>query len=57
MLILAETKVNYVSAYAAAALINNSWDILHNLAQAPFSRLLIVWDPLIFSIEPILVHR
>lgn len=57
MLILAETKLNHATTIKETAVINSTWNSLHNLAQTPFGRLLIIWNTLIFSVDPISVQR
>lgn len=45
MLAILETKLNLVHSIKAAKYINPGWDVIHNLDEAPYGRILIVYDP------------
>jgi hypothetical protein len=57
LMAISETKLNHNTTQHAHSIIRHNWSSIHNLSQAPFGRLLILWNPLIYSLSPITVHR
>lgn len=56
MLVSAETKLNHDLANKISSFIKPSWSNLHNLAQVPYGRLHMLWNPSYFPISPHFIH-
>lgn len=54
---ISETKLNLALSIKFASFLNPSWSYMHNLDQAPYGRLLVLWNPIIFHISPLIVHK
>lgn len=52
-----ETKLNLDFTLKAVKLINPLWSVHHNLVEAPYGRIMVISDPTIYTLTPIVSHK
>lgn len=57
LLSISETKLNPLLSSKASSYINPSWFFVTNHDPAPYGRLMVIYDPSVFILTPIIIHR